>query len=44
MFLHRWEGTDAEGKSKFSEHVLNEGHAMKTIEENMSIIHLEKKP
>ena len=31
----------AEGKSKFSEHVLNEGHEMKTIEEHMSIIHLE---
>ena len=31
----------AEGKSKFSEHVLNEGHEMKTIEETMSIIHLE---
>ena len=27
------------GKSKFSEHVLNEGHEMKTIEE--TIIHLE---
>jgi len=31
----------AEGKSKFSEHVLNEGHATKTIEETMSIMHLE---
>ena len=31
----------AEGKSKFSDHVLNEGHEMKTIEETMSIIHLE---
>ena len=31
----------AEGKSKFSEHVLKEGHGMKTIEETMSIIHLE---
>ena len=31
----------AEGKSKFSEHVLNEGHEMKTIEDTMSIIHLE---
>ena len=31
----------AEGKSKFSEHVLNEGHEMKTKEETMSIIHLE---
>ena len=30
----------AEGKYKFSEHVLN-GHEMKTIEETMSIIHLE---
>ena len=29
------------GKSKFSEHVLKEGHEMKTIEETMSIIHLE---
>ena len=28
----------AEGKSKFSEHVLNEGHEMKTIEETMCII------
>jgi len=28
----------AEGKSKFSEYVLNEGHEMKTIEETMSII------
>ena len=25
----------------FSEHVLNEGHEMKTIEETMSIMHLE---
>ena len=33
--------TNAEGKSKFSEHVLNEGHEMKTIAETMSIIHLE---
>ena len=32
----------AEGKSKFSEHVHNEGHEMKTIQETMSIIHLEK--
>ena len=31
----------AEGKSKFSEHVHNEGHEMKTMEETMSIIHLE---
>ena len=31
----------AEGKSKFSEHVLNEGQEMKTIEETISIIHLE---
>ena len=31
----------AEGKSKFSEYVLNEGHELKTIEETMSIIHLE---
>ena len=31
----------AKGKSKFSEHVLKEGHEMKTIEETMSIIHLE---
>ena len=30
-----------EGKSKFSEHVLNEGHEMKTIQDTMSIIHLE---
>ena len=31
----------AEGKSKFSEYILNKGHEMKTIEETMSIIHLE---
>ena len=31
----------AEGKSKFSEHALNEGHEMKPIEETMSIIRLE---
>ena len=31
----------AEGKSKFSEHVLNEGHETNTIEETMSIIHIE---
>ena len=30
-----------EGKLKFSEHVLNVGHEMKTIEETMSIIHQE---
>ena len=29
------------GFAKFSEHILNEGHGMKTIEETMSIIHLE---
>ena len=38
---HRKDFRYAEGKSKFSEHVLNEGHEMKTIEETMSIIHLE---
>ena len=32
---------DHGGKSKFSEHVLNEGREMKTIEETVSIIHLE---
>ena len=31
----------AKGKSKFSEHLLKEGHGMKTIEETVSIIHLE---
>ena len=31
----------AEGKSTFSEHVLDEGREMKTIEETMSIIHLK---
>ena len=35
--MHRY----AEGKSKFFEHVLNEGHEMKTIEKTMSIIHLK---
>ena len=30
-----------EGKSKFSDHVLTEGHDMKEMEETMSIIHLE---
>ena len=29
--------------NQFSEHVLNEGHEMKTMEETMSIIHLENK-
>ena len=38
---HRKDFRYAEGKSKFSEHVHNEGHEMKTIEETMSIIHLE---
>ena len=38
---HRKDFRYADGKSKFSEHVLNEGHEMKTIEETMSIIHLE---
>ena len=33
----------AKGKSKFSEHVLNEGLEMKTIEKTMSIIHSEPK-
>ena len=37
---HRKDFRYAEGKSKFSEHVLNKGHEMKTIEETMSIIHL----
>ena len=31
----------AEGKPKFSKHVLKEGPEMKTIEETMTIIHLE---
>ena len=31
----------AESKSKFSEHVLNKGHEIKTIEETISTIHLE---
>jgi hypothetical protein len=38
---HRKDFRYAEGKSKFSERVLNEEHKMKTIEETMSIIHLE---
>ena len=38
---HRKEFRYAEGKYQFSEHVLNEGHQMITIEETMSIIHLE---
>ena len=38
---HRKDFRYAEGKSKFSEHVLNEGHERKTIKETMSIIHLE---
>ena len=38
---HRKDFRYAEGKSKFSEHVLNEGHEMKTIEETISMIHLE---
>ena len=38
---HRKDFRCAEDKSKFSEHVLNEGHEMKTIEETMSIIHQE---
>ena len=38
---HRKDFRYAEGKSKFSEHILKEGHEMKTIEEIMSIIHLE---
>ena len=38
---HRKDFRYAEGKSKFSEHVLNEGHEMKTIEETMSITILE---
>ena len=38
---HRKDFRYAEGKSKFSEHVLNEGHEMITIEGTMSIIHLE---
>ena len=38
---HRKDFRFAEGKSKFSEHVLNEGHEMKPIEETMSILHLE---
>jgi GIY-YIG catalytic domain. len=39
---HRKDFKYAEGKSKFFEHVLNERHEMKTIEETMSIIHIEK--
>ena len=38
---HRKDFRYAEGKSKFSEHVLKEGHELKTIEETMSTIHLE---
>ena len=38
---HRKDFGYAEGKSKFSEHVLKEGHEVKTIEETMSILHLE---
>ena len=38
---HRKDFRYAEGKSKFSEHVLKEGHEMKTIEETIPIIHLE---
>ena len=38
---HRKDFRYAEGKSKFSEHVLKEGHKMKTIEETTSITHLE---
>ena len=38
---HRKDFRYAEDKSKFSENVLNEGHELKTIEETMSIIHLE---
>ena len=38
---HRKDFRYAEGKSKFSKHVVNEGHEMKTIEETMSIIHQE---
>jgi hypothetical protein len=30
-----------EGRSKFSDHVVKEGHEMKTIEETLPIIHLE---
>jgi hypothetical protein len=37
---HRKDFKYAEGKSKFSEHVLKQGHEMKTIEETMSVIHL----
>ena len=38
---HRKDFRYAEGKSKFSEHVLDEGHEMKTVEETMSIMLLE---
>ena len=38
---HKKDFRYAEDKSKFAEHVLKEGHEMKTIEETMSIIHLE---
>ena len=34
---HRKDFRYAEGKSKFPEHVLNEEHEMKTIEQTMSI-------
>ena len=40
---HRKDFRYAAGESKFSELVLKEGHEMKTIEETMSIIHLENK-
>ena len=38
---HRKDFRYAEAKSKFSEHVINEGHEMKRIEETMNIIHQE---
>ena len=33
----------AEGKSRFSDHVMKEGQDMKTIEETISIIYIKKK-
>jgi hypothetical protein len=39
---HRKDFRYAEAKSKFCEHILKEGHEMKTTEETMSLTHLEK--
>ena len=38
---HRKDFIYTDGKFKFSDHVVMEDHEMKTIEETMSIIHLE---